>query len=226
MTFQTVKAITPDDWIDDLISYQFITSVIPKGLDREMYDLFNTVGAYNGKARDVIQNATNILLPIYDNVHSDRDTVRLVGENLDDFKDVNYLSIASGIVDEVEQGVNVYIKPINDSIESFNQIMTNNQLSTIIDNIQYITEKCKKDNVEVSILREKILNLNKLLKNEIEEIPKRFETAKTILENCVAEHLKTITNPENPDDKSCPEENYLRTQLYTPFKEIITSLEH
>lgn len=226
LAFQTVEAITPKDWLDDLIVYEFMTSSVPKGLEHEMSQLFNTVGKFNGKARDVIQNATNIFLTIYDNVHSDRETVRLVALNLDNFKDVNYLSIASGIVDEIEQGIHLFVKPINDSIEEFNNIMTNNQLEKIIDDIQYITNKCKKDDPKISILRKKILNLNKLLKFEIEEIPNRYETAKIGLEKCVAEYIKPIENPENPDDKSCAEENYLKNKLYKPFNEIITSLQH
>lgn len=224
LAFQTIISITPDDWFDDPITEDLANVKNSEEIKTEMADLRQNVLDYDEVAENAIQNATKILVKIYDNVHSDRETVQLVATNLNVFEDNNNFMRAVEIAENVEIGLKQFTNPIDEAMDQFNKIMSNGKLQEIIDDIRFITSECTKENA--SEISPKIISLNNLLQEEVQEIPKRFETAKVALENYIADHIKPIIDSNNPDNQSCAEENYLRTELYTPFKKIITSSEH
>lgn len=227
LAYQVVNATTPDDWFSEQIITSLTNSAAnkPQELQKSMDDLMAAVDDYDDMSENVIDDATKILVQIYDQSRFNVDTLDFVSTHLDSFKDEKTLLIGCAVVYKVEDELTNFFKPIHDSITEFNNAMSDSELKTIIKDIEDISNNYNGADANIAEAEVEIRKLIDLLRSGIKDSPTRFANSKHILENSVAEFLKPFINPNNPT-QSCAEEYYLRTSLYASFADLVAPNVH
>lgn len=220
----TIFATIPDDWISDEVydNLKAGANKLSKELKPNMDELLEAIEAYNDMANDMTDKASDVLNKINEAVTSDGKAINLVSSHLAAFKNETILSQGCKIIDFVEAGLTNFTKSIDDSVDEFNAAMTLNQLKTINDTIVEITKLCNEESngeetkLNTAELKKKIDDFTVVIKRETVDTPARFETAKSKLEKCVEEHIKTYN-----DSKSCAEEMFMESQLLKPIQGLL-----
>lgn len=210
LALKTVKANAPKDWIEGKIIDDLEDSkeIMPDEVKPELKRLTGAVEDYDEMADGIVRKAEHILAKINKLIISDCDTINLVSKYLAHFQDDKNLVEGCGIIDPIEDSINKFIQPIFKAVDEFNAAMTNNRLDEIRSTIIEITNINKgkpgdeANKPMISEIKQKIVNFINLLKQETAETPSRFDSARAILDKCVAEHTKPVQNSSNPNEKS------------------------
>lgn len=228
VALETIIATEGRPWMNEekIQNLEKSLETAPEELKPDTEQLIKAVNAYYEMSKVANRNATTILDRINEAVISDGETVNLIASHYGELQNDEILSQCCEIVDRVGDSLSKFTEPIVNILAKFVEKMTLNQLKGIILTITDITDlfKAKEDGEQAKLnipeTKKKIVDFTSFLMREIDEAPKRFEDARSIVVNFVEEAFKA-SNPNNPEGKLCEEENYIKSELFTPIQKLV-----